>query len=690
MSQVSDITLKSYFEPGDQPTANQFADLIDSKPNVADIILSQLGLNITGPGYEALGNGSADDFAAWNQANTDLHAAGGGVIYAPYGKTFRIADDLEFDDDVFIYLEPGTLLSPAVGVTLSNVQLANPIRTEKFTGSGTVTLKPGTIHYPEWWGAKADNTKPDSDVGINKAITSCSLVGGKVEGDIGTYLAAAPIIQKSGVDFYGQGDDTVIQGTFTDSVNCLIKTVDDTGVRTENIKIRRMRLQAGDNALSSFGVRLYRASHVVLSELSMYAENNKNCLIDLYTGNRDVVVEKCYTEESSGVACRGGNSTNSYDDSYKIRIFNNNCNSTLDEAIAIFAWIGNLSDVIVDNNHVNQGDASSHGILVCASLTDDAQATARASAITVSNNTVRSDGNGILIASGHSSAILDGAIISTNHVWGNGAPTLKQGIVMLYPSGVTAGSRGVEIVNNDIHKFREAIYANPKNVAGVLITDPAPIVNGNTILDCGALTYYAISALYASDNKFYNITGTPLLYYAGGQAKGNLLDGTPLMEMRGPVLSMVLTKNAIDDNSATPIFTITQTDQGGLNDGGAFSVNVEGTVGHLGTPNPYSSAANAAVMKFKGSFSRAMTRDVGTGGVNGSLEDTFSGTVVASSAGQMSIATITLTVAETSELVQTVSITVDISGAAAGKSYLGCEIKVFFVGFLTPPVLAAV
>lgn len=153
MAQVADSVLKSYFEAGDQPTQGNFSDLIDSKLNVADAVFSTFGINVTGPGYGAVGDGIADDFPAWSQANEDLHAAGGGTIYAPVG-TYRLADDLDFYDDVHVRIEVGADIAPAVGVTVSNLMLANQPTHQIFSGSGTVVPSQNMLLVlPQWWGA---------------------------------------------------------------------------------------------------------------------------------------------------------------------------------------------------------------------------------------------------------------------------------------------------------------------------------------------------------------------------------------------------------------------------------------------------------------------------------------------------------------------------------------------------------
>lgn len=192
MSQQTDATLKSYFQAGDQPTQQDFADLIDSKLNVADYNQPAAAeINVKDAGYNAQGDGITDDVAAFLQANSDLAALGGGTIYVPVGA-FRIADDIAFDDSVQLRLENGATLAPASAVALTNVRLVSPPQATLFAGNGTVTLASGARYDVRWWGATGDGSTDDY-AALTRARAALEAAGG---GDL--YFASGEY--KSGTD----------------------------------------------------------------------------------------------------------------------------------------------------------------------------------------------------------------------------------------------------------------------------------------------------------------------------------------------------------------------------------------------------------------------------------------------------------------------------------------------------------
>ena len=146
----------------------------------------------------------------------------------------------------------------------------------------------------------------------------------------------------------------------------------------------------------------------------------------------------------------------------------------------------------------------------------------------------------------------------------------------------------------------------------------------------------------------------------------------------------VLAKAAIADNVATPIFTITTTNEAGNNDGGGYSCHMVAFVGHAAG----ATTANSSVRYWAGHFNRAM---MNTGaGSNSAVIEEYDDAEAATAVIQRGIVSTTVTVAETSEYVQTVSFQIDLSGASVDTAEVVVEVEVLYYGFLTAPAIAVV
>jgi hypothetical protein len=148
-------------------------------------------------------------------------------------------------------------------------------------------------------------------------------------------------------------------------------------------------------------------------------------------------------------------------------------------------------------------------------------------------------------------------------------------------------------------------------------------------------------------------------------------------------ITKTIQKTGIADNTATGVFTVTTTDETGNVDGGAFVCDVLALVSHIATAG----AGNNAVKKYRGSFSREIISTAT--GTNTAVEDTFTGTSAASASATRDIGTITMDVVETSEYVQTVRFTVDLTGSSVQTAEVTCFITLLYTGFTTAPVIAA-
>jgi hypothetical protein len=140
----------------------------------------------------------------------------------------------------------------------------------------------------------------------------------------------------------------------------------------------------------------------------------------------------------------------------------------------------------------------------------------------------------------------------------------------------------------------------------------------------------------------------------------------------------------VADNSATTIFTITTTNESGNNDGGVYTCFVDALAM---TSYPAAGAGATAVRGFKGSFSRAIMNTGGTG-VNTAVTEIYESASAATTAATRDVNAVTMTVSETSEYVQAVQFTVDVTGTTVGTPHVLCFVTLLWTGFTTPPVLA--
>lgn len=131
------------------------------------------------------------------------------------------------------------------------------------------------------------------------------------------------------------------------------------------------------------------------------------------------------------------------------------------------------------------------------------------------------------------------------------------------------------------------------------------------------------------------------------------------------------------DDAATAFFTITTTDETGSADGGAYSVTV-----HLMTGEALaaSGATNISGVSLVAHWIRAM-QSAGTGANTAITEISES---AAADQGSGAISAVTLTVAETSEFVQTVSLQVNTSGGTFDGFAM---VELVYSDFTTPPAI---
>jgi hypothetical protein len=142
-------------------------------------------------------------------------------------------------------------------------------------------------------------------------------------------------------------------------------------------------------------------------------------------------------------------------------------------------------------------------------------------------------------------------------------------------------------------------------------------------------------------------------------------------------------RTGLQDNTATEIFTITTINEAGDNDGGVYGVVVEGIVAHGIGPT-----LEAAVASFRAQFARALN-GAASAGNNSAVVESSETAVAASTVATKGIATITMTVVETSEYVQSVKFQVDINGTTVTTADVYLMVSLTYAGFTTPPAIVS-
>jgi len=218
-------------------------------------------------------------------------------------------------------------------------------------------------------------------------------------------------------------------------------------------------------------------------------------------------------------------------------------------------------------------------------------------------------------------------------------------------------------------------------------------LNGNTLSNVGAsgndwastsLSFAAASTVKTAAGVLTVDGDDGLLLKTTGSTGSYITRGTYH-------ISQVVTKTSIADNSATAVFTITTTDGLGNIDGGGYACHVRALVGH--TLHATASDFQAA-KSFQAPFARAMSTDGAQGNSSAVAEiaESASGVAYAGNTGRRDIGTITMTTADTSEYVQTVSFTVDLTNPGAGGSIgtaeVIAEVDLIYYGFQVAPVIA--
>ena len=211
---TGDMLLRSSLANGDDDTKG--AALVAFRQTgasaAARTTLAKLRERVTPQDFGAIGDGSANDFAAFSNALA-AHEA----ITLPRG-TYRLNANLTITKP--ITFEPGAVLQPGGGVTIT---INAPIRAGEAQifniANGLATVN-GTFGGVDkriaWWGATGDGTTDDSD----ELIAACTL-GGRVIGKSGAVYKCTKSIELASdtdLDLNGStidGSAQASQGTHT-------------------------------------------------------------------------------------------------------------------------------------------------------------------------------------------------------------------------------------------------------------------------------------------------------------------------------------------------------------------------------------------------------------------------------------------------------------------------------------------
>ena len=207
--------------------------------------------------------------------------------------------------------------------------------------------------------------------------------------------------------------------------------------------------------------------------------------------------------------------------------------------------------------------------------------------------------------------------------------------------------------------------------------EPAITVNSSTI-NHTATVYITGAAHEAGSSQNY------ALWVDAGESR---FDGDMFQRVAtaAGVERAVIHKDGIADDTATALFTITTTNESGNTDDGAYTCFIKGMIGHRIDTD----TGDPAVKGYSVAFARCIA---GNGdGANTAVTDPplYESAEAGSGLSTRGITDVEVTVAETSEYVQTISIQITDDGSSVDTFEVTFEVEVIWAEFLTPPVIAA-
>lgn len=247
--------------------------------------------------FNPAADGTTNDSAVFTTA-----AASCSMIALTPGKQYAIGTNLAVSAGIrFFGATSGGPFVVKTGITLTlNGTIDAPVA-NLFTlqGTGSVTIGPSTIDvYPEWFGAKGDNSTDDTTA-IQNAINS--LTKGSVRFGSKTYKVTSVLsIPRGYISLTGNGQrNTIISSTATTGDMLTLSGVDgNCSVADEEWfnRIEKMSFKRATPATAGTGIKLTNTCGAWLSDVSLF-DNFTQLLLN--GGNAQTLVERLFVDYSS-------------------------------------------------------------------------------------------------------------------------------------------------------------------------------------------------------------------------------------------------------------------------------------------------------------------------------------------------------------------------------------------------------
>lgn len=202
---------------------------------------------------------------------------------------------------------------------------------------------------------------------------------------------------------------------------------------------------------------------------------------------------------------------------FDVHIVGNTDYSIVDENVAVWGWHGTVSHVSISNNTftVRNPSATTKPIAIFDADIASGDAAARCNDVSVTGNTLASNGKGLQLLGNHASGFIKNVTLVGNTIKQLRNTHTDYGIQEEYNNGASGTITNVVISGNTIEGFSSGI---------VTTTIEA---RANTIKDCGTASLPALAVLEATDNKIVCASAAVegIRLRAEGSAIGNRVDG---------------------------------------------------------------------------------------------------------------------------------------------------------------------